>query len=265
MRVVERVLGTLIGVIVSSLVVLLIGAGVPLVIAMSAVGLMIAGVFMAANYTICTVGVTIWLIAILDLGVLDINSPSNGLRAVQTLLAGILVIAACRLWPTRTSSRAGAGLADLASALRNYCTSVIGADRTQRDQTRALMLAASLKATTVVEESGHEPGRHLIHYDYAMEVDENLRAATAIAASYDELDGAALSAQLAAGQSQITERSLTELDDLAARLNTIQESGVVTLVGGQHADDATAFERLITDADRHLDELAIYRQSLAAH
>ena len=66
---------------------------------------------------------------------------------------------------------------------------------------------------------------------------------------------------MAAGQSQITERSLTELDDLAARLNTIQESGVVTLVGGQHADDATAFERLITDADRHLDELAIYRQA----
>jgi hypothetical protein len=26
-------------------------------------------------------------------------------------------------------------------------------------------------------------------------------------------------------------------------------------------DDATAFERLITDADRHLDELAIYRQA----
>ncbi len=265
LRVVERVLGTLIGVIVSSLVVLLIGASVPLVIAMSAVGLMIAGVFMAANYTICTVGVTIWLIAILDLGVLDINSPSNGLRAVQTLLAGILVIAACRLWPTRTSSHAGAGLADLASALRGYCSSIIGADRTQRDQTRASLLAASLKATTLVEESGHEPGRHLIHYDYALQIDEDLRAATAIAASYDELAESETGAQLVAAQDQITERSLTDLDELAARLNAIQQSGVVTLVGGQHADDATAFERLIGEADRQLDDLAIYRQSLAAH
>ena len=256
LRVVERVLGTMIGVVASVLLIDLIGSSIPLELAMFAAGSMITVLFIVANYTLCTVGVTIWLMAVLDIG----SAPTGG-RVVQTLAAGLLVIGASRLWPTRTSSHAGAGLADLASALRNYCTSVIGADRTQRDQTRALMLTASLKATTVVEESGHEPGRHLIHYDYAMEVDENLRAATAIAASYDELDGAALSAQLAAGQSQITERSLTELDDLAARLNTIQESGVVTLVGGQHADDATAFERLITDADRHLDELAIYRQA----
>ena len=256
LRVVERVLGTMIGVVASVLLIDLIGSSIPLELAMFAAGSMITVLFIVANYTLCTVGVTIWLMAVLDIG----SAPTGG-RVVQTIAAGLLVIGASRLWPTRTSSHAGAGLADLASALRNYCTSVIGADRTQRDQTRALMLTASLKATTVVEESGHEPGRHLIHYDYAMEVDENLRAATAIAASYDELDGAALSAQLAAGQSQITERSLTELDDLAARLNTIQESGVVTLVGGQHADDATAFERLITDADRHLDELAIYRQA----
>ena len=246
----------MIGVVASVLLIDLIGSSIPLELAMFAAGSMITVLFIVANYTLCTVGVTIWLMAVLDIG----SAPTGG-RVVQTLAAGLLVIGASRLWPTRTSSHAGAGLADLASALRNYCTSIIGADRTQRDQTRALMLTASLKATTVVEESGHEPGRHLIHYDYAMEVDENLRAATAIAASYDELDGAALSAQLAAGQSQITERSLTELDDLAARLNTIQESGVVTLVGGQHADDATAFERLITDADRHLDELAIYRQA----
>jgi hypothetical protein len=149
----------------------------------------------------------------------------------------------------------------LASALRNYCTSIVGADRTQRDQTRALMLAASLKATTVVEESGHEPGRHLIHYDYALEIDEDLRAATAIAASYDEVEDTESGAQFAFGQNQITERSLTELDDLAARLNAIQESGVVTLIGAQRPDDATAFERLIGEADSQLDDLAIYRQA----
>jgi hypothetical protein len=30
-------------------------------------------------------------------------------------------------------------------------------------------------------------------------------------------------------------------------------------------DDATAFERLIREADRQLDDLAIYRQARAAH
>ena len=98
-----------------------------------------------------------------------------------------------------------------------------------------------------------------------MEIDEDLRAATAIAASYDELAESETSAQLVAAQGQITERSLADLDELAARLNAIQQSGVVTLVGGQHADDATAFERLIGEADRQLDDLAIYRQALAAH
>ena len=256
LRVVERVLGTVIGVVASTLLISLIGSSIPLELAMFAAGSMITVLFIVANYTLCTVGVTIWLMAVLDMGA----APTGG-RVVQTFAAGLLVIGASRLWPTRTSSHAGAGLADLASALRNYCTSIIGPDRTQRDQTRALVLAASLKATTVVEESGHEPGRHLIHYDYAMEVDEDLRAATAIAASFDELEDTESGAQFAFGQNQITERSLTELDDLAARLNAIQESGVVTLVGGQDADDATAFERLIGEADRHLDELAIYRQA----
>jgi len=256
LRVVERVLGTVLGVIASVLLIYLVGSSIPLEIAMFAAGSMITVLFIVANYTLCTVGVTIWLMAVLDMGA----APTGG-RVVQTFAAGLLVIGASRLWPTRTSSHAGAGLADLASALRNYCTSIIGPDRTGRDQTRALMLAASLKATTVVEESGHEPGRHLIHYDYALEVDEDLRAATAIAASFDEVADTESGAQFAFGQNQITERSLTELDDLTARLNAIQESGVVTLVGAQRTDGATAFERLIGDADRHLDELAIFRQS----
>jgi len=260
LRVVERVLGTVIGVVASALLIDLIGSSIPLEVAMFAAGSMITVLFIVANYTLCTVGVTIWLMAVLEIG-----SAPTGARVVQTFAAGLLVIGASRLWPTRTSSHAGAGLAELASALRGYCTSIIGADRTQRDQTRASLLAASLKATTLVEESGHEPGRHLIHYDYALQIDEDLRAATAIAASYDELAESETGAQLAAGQSQITERSLTELDELAARLNAIQESGVVTLVGAQRPDDATAFERLIGEADSQLDDLAIYRQALAAH
>jgi len=256
LRVVERVLGTVIGVVASALLIDLIGSSIPLEVAMFAAGSMITVLFIVANYTLCTVGVTIWLMAVLEIG-----SAPTGARVVQTFAAGLLVIGASRIWPTRTSSHAGAGLADLASALRNYCTSIVGADRTQRDQTRALMLAASLKATTVVEESGHEPGRHLIHYDYALEIDEDLRAATAIAASYDEVEDTESGAQFAFGQNQITERSLAELDDLAARLNAIQESGVVTLVGAQRPDDATAFERLIGEADSQLDDLAIYRQA----
>ena len=260
LRVVERVLGTVIGVVASALLIDLIGSSIPLEVAMFAAGSMITVLFIVANYTLCTVGVTIWLMAVLDIG-----SAPTGARVVQTFAAGLLVIGASRLWPTRTSSRAGAGLAGLASALRGYCSSIIGPDRTQRDQTRASLLAASLKATTLVEESGHEPGRHLIHYDYALQIDEDLRAATAIAASYDELAESKTSAQLVAAQDQITERSLTDLDELAARLNAIQQSGVVTLVGGQHADDATAFERLVGEADRQLDDLAIYRQALAAH
>jgi len=256
LRVVERVLGTVIGVIASVLLIYLVGSSIPLELAMFAAGSMITVLFIVANYTLCTVGVTIWLMAVLDMG----SAPAGG-RVLQTFAAGLLVIGASRLWPTRTSTHAGEGLAGLANALRDYCTSIIAADRSQRDQARALVLAASLKATTLVEESGHEPGRHLIHYDYAVEVDEDLRAATAIAASFDEVEDTESSAQFALGQDQITERSLTELDALAARLNAIQESGLVTLVGTQHHNAATAFERLIRDADRHLDELAIYRQS----
>lgn len=259
LRVVERVLGTLIGVVASALLIDLIGSSIPLELAMFAAGSMITVLFIVANYTLCTVGVTIWLMAVLDMGA----APTGG-RVVQTFAAGLLVIGASRLWPTRTSSHAGAGLADLATALRNYCASIIGPDRTERTETRALMLAASLKATTVVEESGHEPGRHLIHYDYALQIDEDLRAATAIAASFDELEEGEASARSALRQDQITERSLADLDHLAARLSAVQQSGVVTLGGGQRLDPTTAFDRLINEADHHLDELALYRRSLTA-
>jgi uncharacterized membrane protein YccC len=258
LRVVERVLGTLIGVIASVLLIDLIGSSIPFEVAMFAAGSMITVLFIVANYTLCTVGVTIWLMAVLDIG-----AEPNGGRVLQTLAAGLLVIGASRIWPTRTSSHAGAGLANLAQALRDYCASIIARDRTERDQTRASMLAASLKATTLVEESGHEPGRHLIHYDYALQIDEDLRAATAIAASFDELEEIQPSAQLASGQSQITERSLADLDDLAARLSAVQASGVVTFVGGERPGATTAFERLVNKADQQLDELALYRQSLA--
>jgi uncharacterized membrane protein YccC len=236
----------------------LIGSSIPFEVAMFAAGSMITVLFIVANYTLCTVGVTIWLMAVLDIGA----EPTGG-RVLQTLAAGLLVIGASRIWPTRTSSHAGAGLANLAQALRDYCASIIARDRTERDQTRASMLAASLKATTLVEESGHEPGRHLIHYDYALQIDEDLRAATAIAASFDELEEIQPSAQLASGQSQITERSLADLDDLAARLSAVQASGVVTFVGGERPGATTAFERLVNKADQQLDELALYRQSLA--
>jgi hypothetical protein len=94
-----------------------------------------------------------------------------------------------------------------------------------------------------------------------LQIDEELRAATAIAASFDEVEDIESRSQFAAGQDQITERSLAELDHLAARLSAVHQSGVVTLIGGQHADDATAFERLINEADRHLDDLANYRQA----
>ena len=260
LRVVERVLGTVLGVFAATLLMYLIGSTVPLELAMFAGGAMITVAFRAANFGVCTFGVTIWLMALLDIG-----SAPTGARVLQTLVAGLLVMGASRLWPTRSSSQAGAGFANMARALRDYCASIITPDSGQREQTRALMLAASLKATTLVEQSGHEPGRHLINYDYAMEIDEDLRAATAIAASYDELDDDELSAQLAAGQSQITERSLADLDDLAARLSGIQESGVVTLVGVKHPDSTTAFERLVNGADQQLDDLAIYRKSLIEH
>jgi len=127
------------------------------------------------------------------------------------------------------------------------------------------MLAASLRATTLVEESGHEPGRHLIHYDYALQIDEDLRAATAIAASYDELEESEPRAELIVAHGQITERSLAELGDLADRLRAIQQSGVVTAASGERLEPTTNFERLINEADRQLDDLAVYRQARAAH
>jgi len=256
LRVVERVIGTVAGVFAATLLMYVIGSTVPLEVAMFAAGAMITVAFRAANFGVCTFGVTIWLMALLDIG-----SAPTGARVLQTLVAGLLVMAASRLWPTRTSSQAGAGLSDLARALRDYGASIVGPDLAERSQTRASLLTASLKATTLVDASGHEPGRHLIDYDYALKIDEDLRAATAIAASYDEMGESEPRSGLGSEHGQITERSLVDLGDLAARLSDVQQSGVVTFGGKQRLEPTNAFERLINEADRQLDDLAIYREA----
>jgi hypothetical protein len=106
MRVVERVLGTVIGVVASVLLIDLIGSSIPLELAMFAAGSMITVLFIVANYTLCTVGVTIWLMAVLEIG-----SASTGARVVQTLAAGLLVIGASRLWLAITAALGAAFLA----------------------------------------------------------------------------------------------------------------------------------------------------------
>ncbi len=256
-RVTQRVLGTLFGVIIALLVIDLIGASVSLEIVMFATGAMVCCLFLVANYTICTVGVTLWLMA-----VLDINSAPLETRVFQTLVAGVLVIIASQISPTRTSTYACAGIANLIAALRAYCSSIIGRDRSQLEQSQALLLAASLKATTLVEELGHEPGNHLLHYEHAVQINASLRAAAEIAVSCDEGSEDQAATLPTAHQDLITELSLASLDGLGARLEAAQQSGVIAVgIDRGRPNDKSSFDRLISEAEDHLDELALYRQA----
>ena len=227
---------------------------------MFATGAMVCCLFLVANYTICTVGVTLWLMA-----VLDINAAPTGTRVFQTLVAGVLVIIASRISPTRTSTYACVALAKLVEALRDYCSSIIGRDRSQREQSQAFLLAATLKATTLVEDLGHEPGKHLLHYEHAVQINGSLRAAAEIAVSCDEASDDQRDTGPASDQDLITEASLASLDRLAARLESAQQSGVIPIgIDRGHPDEESCFDRLISEAEDHLDEMALYRQASAS-
>lgn len=102
-RVLARILGTLVGVVVVTALVEGLSLQETGLILVVGLGSVIALAFIWANYAVAVVGVTVFVIALFAYDGGPVGS-SVGLRIVDTVVAGIITIAASFLWPVKPTS-----------------------------------------------------------------------------------------------------------------------------------------------------------------
>lgn len=214
-RVVSRIAGTLAGLAVVGLVVL-VGAEEHEAVKLGVffVGVLVAIAFLAPNYSICVAGWTAAVLALISLAFPDITSLL-GPRFLETVGGAALVLGLSYLLPTRMGIHAPTKLAATARALRDYSHSVIDLPHDQRADQRAALTQARSEAATAIAAASHELGSHSMPYEQAGATLANLVAATEIALALDEAND-----QPATGDTAITPASLERLDQLATRLES---------------------------------------------
>ena len=96
-RVIARVLGTMGGVLIASLLITQLSLGDPGVIMVIAAGGMVALAFLWANYALSTMGITMFVISLMWLGGGDVHQTSV-LDATDALIAGAITVGVSFLW-----------------------------------------------------------------------------------------------------------------------------------------------------------------------
>lgn len=97
-RIVERISGTILGVILTALVIDGLGIGEVAVAVFAGVGLALAVLFVKANYSIAVVGVTMLVVGLFTYDG-DPVGETLVLRIILTILAGVLAFLAFYIWP----------------------------------------------------------------------------------------------------------------------------------------------------------------------
>ena len=125
-RGVARLIGTLAGSILASLVVALLHPGAQSHFLLALVFATIAYIVFAANYALFTTAVTGYVIFLLAFGGLPEHTAMID-RIEATMAGGALALCAYAFWPTWEREIVGARLADLIEAQRAFCRLLFGA------------------------------------------------------------------------------------------------------------------------------------------
>ncbi len=215
-RVAARVAGTIVGVLLSGLVVLGLDPGPWALVACIGLSAVLAISFLAANYAVAVTGITTFVFFLFTLAGEPVGSSLSS-RLLATVLAGILVVVAALVWPTRTGTAVSATLGDYAGALHAYAGPVLtGADPdpTAIEAAHAGVLDARTRAVADLHAAEFEIGARRLHPETAHSVLEALHRATALCLA-TELAGAGPDDGVAAAAVR------TELVDLQTRLTEV--------------------------------------------
>lgn len=154
-RVVSRILGTLVGLIIVGLI--LYGYPPNVVSMLICVGVFSVFMYIAfpVNYALTVTMVTCLIVTLLQIaGSGLIESLTN--RGLATLIAGILIIVAARIGPTYAAPGLATKLADLAIAMRGLADAVLSRKATLHEAS-APVVSARTSAAAAVETAKIEP------------------------------------------------------------------------------------------------------------
>lgn len=241
-----RLLGTLLGLVVVSAVLSAFGGSAWVVVPVIAVSGTMVSAFLLPNYALCTMGITMYVLAAFRLDG-DVLRTDVDARAIDTLLAAALVLLAAWVWRTRGSEGLYAKLAGVAAALAAFADGVrVGTTQHGAvDAQRAEVLAAQAAAGTAIAAARLEPGDHAVHPDFAQATLDDLVDAYAHVIDAAEADGPVPG-----------ETDVARVRHLAERLREIEGSGATTpdLAVGPPA--TSRFAVALDRAHRRLDAVA---------
>lgn len=97
-RIIERISGTILGVVLTALVIDGLGIGLVAIAVFAGIGLALAVLFVRANYSIAVVGVTMLVVGLFTFDG-DPVAETLVLRIILTVLAGVMAFLAFYIWP----------------------------------------------------------------------------------------------------------------------------------------------------------------------
>lgn len=97
-RIVQRVLGTIAGILVAALIVDVLHAGPLAIVVVAGVGMALSVLFMQANYPVAVIGVTVMVVSLLTFDG-DPVGQTMAFRIILTVAAGVLAFLAFYVWP----------------------------------------------------------------------------------------------------------------------------------------------------------------------
>ena len=218
-KVIARVLGTVVGVVVSAAVLEVVGPGDRVLAVLVGLSAVLALTFLVANYALAVTGVTMFVFYLFTMAGEPMGS-SFASRILATVLAGVLVFVTAVVWPTRTGGGVVESMATLSDALATYARAVLAGGAEDLSDLHGVVVDARTAATADLWAIGFEVGHHRLHPESGAAVLGSLHEASALCRSR-ELAGATDPDREAVAPVQV------EFTDLATRLRSIDDSGAV--------------------------------------
>jgi len=181
-RVASRIAGTIVGVVICFLLLDVAGIRSPWLLGLMVLAAtMVSLTFLWSNYAVAVAGITT-LVLTLFVSAGDPPGEDVTLRAALTVAAGVLVLVAAFIWPTRTGLRANATVRAYAQAVMAY-VDTLTSDGVDRREARgaAVRTQGTARATlaAAAREFGRVPGNLDVLEATCGEIDDCLSEAIA--------------------------------------------------------------------------------------
>ncbi len=253
-KTVARVLGTLVGLFVVVVIVVLLGTSPWVIIPVLVASATCVYMFVVPNYTIMTAGITAFIVAIFvfDGDGLREDVPA---RAIATFGAALLVMIAAYAWRTRSSEALFRQVAHAAEALAAYARLARqgNEDDAARVAARASMQEAHFAASSAIAAAAHEPGRHPADPAIAEQVLDDIVRAAGFVTVEDVGDR-----DEHARATDISDVAIAHATELATRLDAIAATGAAPpMTPFPRRPDEPGFAAMIRRAHEHIDALLV--------